>query len=184
MLTRETLEVVPSSRAGIITLMNQSPSVRSQLDVGGSQSNQLPAMRVYGIATQATSWLVLDGVVTTDAGQTGGGGSYFDYASFEEARMQTIANDVETPNRGINLNLIVKSGGNDFHGDASWEQTSSTFASIESRRRAARAGHHLAQQPRTPVLRRRGHRRPHHSQQAVVLQRGARPDESRRTPWG
>jgi hypothetical protein len=128
-LTRETLEVVPSSRAGIITLMNQSPSVRSQLDVGGSQSNQLPAMRVYGIATQATSWLVLDGVVTTDAGQTGGGGSYFDYASFEEARMQTIANDVETPNRGINLNLIVKSGGNDFHGDASWEQTSSTFAS-------------------------------------------------------
>ena len=111
-LTRETLEVVPSSRAGIITLMNQSPSVRSQLDVGGSQSNQLPAMRVYGIATQATSWLVLDGVVTTDAGQTGGGGSYFDYASFEEARMQTIANDVETPNRGINLNLIVKSGGN------------------------------------------------------------------------
>jgi hypothetical protein len=127
-LTRETLEVVPSSRAGIITLMNQSPSVRSQLDVGGSQSNQLPAMRVYGIATQATSWLVLDGVVTTDAGQTGGGGSYFDYASFEEARMQTIANDVETPNRGINLNLIVKSGGNDFHGTASWEQTSGKLA--------------------------------------------------------
>ena len=109
-----------------------------QLDVGGSQSNQLPAMRVYGIATQATSWLVLDGVVTTDAGQTGGGGSYFDYASFEEARMQTIANDVETPNRGINLNLIVKSGGNDFHGDASWEQTSSTFASPISTTSCAR----------------------------------------------
>ena len=127
-LTRETLEVVPSSRSGIISLMNQSPSVRSQLDVGGSQTHQLPAMRVYGIATQATSWLVLDGVVATDAGQTGGGGSYFDYASFEEARMQTIANDVETPNRGINLNLIVKSGGNDFHGDASWEQTSGKLA--------------------------------------------------------
>ena len=141
-LTRETLEVVPSSRAGIITLMNQSPSVRSQLDVGGSQTNQLPAMRVYGISPQATSWLVLDGVVATDAGQTGGGGSYFDYASFEEARMQTIANDVETPNRGINLNLIVKSGGNDFHGDASWEQTSSTLRVLESRRRAASAGHH------------------------------------------
>jgi len=126
-LTRETLEVVPSSRAGIISLMNQSPSVRSQMDVGGSQSNILPAMRVYGISTNATSWLVLDGVVTTDAGQTGGGGSYFDYASFEEARMQTIANDVEVPNRGINLNLIVKSGGNDFHGTASWEQTSDRF---------------------------------------------------------
>jgi hypothetical protein len=123
-LTKETLEVVPSSRAGIISLMNQSPSVRSQMDVGGSQSNLLPAMRVYGIGTQATSWLILDGVVTTDAGQTGGGGSYFDYASFEEARMQTIANDVEVPNRGINLNLIVKSGGNNFHGTASWEQTS------------------------------------------------------------
>jgi len=86
-LTKETLEVVPSSRAGLISLMNQSPAVRSQMDIGGSQSNLLPAMRVYGIGTQATSWLVLDGVVATDAGQTGGGGSYFDYASFGEVRM-------------------------------------------------------------------------------------------------
>jgi hypothetical protein len=122
-LTKETMEIVPSSRSGIITLMNQSPSVRSQLDVGGSQTHQLPAMRVYGIAAQANSWLVLDGVVATDAGQTGGGGSYFDYASFEEVRMQTVSNDVETPNRGINLNLIVKSGGNDFHGTAFWDHT-------------------------------------------------------------
>jgi hypothetical protein len=126
-LTKETLEVVPSSRAGIISLMNQSPAVRSQMDIGGSQSNLLPAMRVYGIGTQATSWLVLDGVVATDAGQTGGGGSYFDYASFEEARMQTIANDVEVPNRGVNMNLIVKSGGNQFHGTMSWEQTNHHF---------------------------------------------------------
>jgi len=65
-LTKETLEVVPSSRSGIISVMNQSPSVRSQNDVGGSASNLLPAMRVYGIATQATSWLILDGVVTTE----------------------------------------------------------------------------------------------------------------------
>lgn len=121
-LTREALEVIPSSRAGLISVMNQSPSIRSQNDIGGSQSNSLPAMRVYGIATQATSWLILDGVVTTDAGQTGGGGSYFDYSTFEEARVQTIANDVETPNRGINLNLIVKSGGNDFHSTMFWEQ--------------------------------------------------------------
>ena len=178
MLTRETLEVVPSSRAGIITLMNQSPSVRSQLDVGGSQSNQLPAMRVYGIATQATSWLVLDGVVTTDAGQTGGGGSYFDYASFEEARMQTIANDVETPNRGINLNLIVKSGGNDFHGDGvlgtDKRQARSPRISTTDLRSA---GHQTAQLPPPPVLWRRGHRRPHCSEQAVVLQRRAWPAE-------
>jgi hypothetical protein len=128
-LTKETLEIVPSSRSGLISLMNQSPSVRSQNDVGGSQANQLPAMRVYGVAAQANSWLVLEGVVATDAGQTGGGGSYFDYATFEEARMQTIANDVETPNRGINLNLIVKSGGNQFHGSYSWEQTNHTFQS-------------------------------------------------------
>ena len=140
-------------------------------------------MRVYGIATQATSWLVLDGVVATDAGQTGGGGSYFDYASFEEARMQTIANDVETPNRGINLNLIVKSGGNDFHGDASWEQTSGKLAASNLDDDAARAGHQAAQLPQAPVLWWRGHRRPHRSQQAVVLQRGAWPAEFGEPLW-
>ena len=128
-LTKETLEVVPSSRSGIISLLNQSPSVRAQNDVGGSQTHAMPAMRVYGVSAQANSWLVLDGVVATDAGQTGGGGSYFDYATLEEARMQTIANDVETPNRGINLNLIVKSGGDDFHGGAFWEQTSHALQS-------------------------------------------------------
>src|SRR5262245_2554760 len=122
-LTKETLEVLPSSRSGIISLLNQSPSVRAQNDVGGSQTHSMPAMRVYGVSAQANSWLVLEGVVATDAGQTGGGGSYFDYATLEEARMQTIANDVETPNRGVNLNLIVKSGGDQFHGGAFWEQT-------------------------------------------------------------
>ena len=128
-LTKETLEIVPSSRSGIISLLNQSPSVRAQNDVGGSQTHSMPAMRVYGISAQANSWLVLEGVVATDAGQTGGGGSYFDYATLEEARMQTIANDVETPNRGVNLNLIVKSGGDEFHGGAFWEQTNHSFQS-------------------------------------------------------
>src|SRR5258707_791003 len=32
-LTKETLDIVPSSRSGLISLMNQSPSVRSQNDV-------------------------------------------------------------------------------------------------------------------------------------------------------
>ena len=140
-------------------------------------------MRVYGIATQATSWLVLDGVVATDAGQTGGGGSYFDYASFEEARMQTIANDVETPNRGINLNLIVKSGGNDFHGEASWEQTSGKLAASNLDDNLRAQGITAAQLPPPPVLWRRGHRWPHRSQQAVVLQRSAWPAEFGEPPW-
>ena len=128
-LTRETLEVVPSSRAGIITLMNQSPSVRSQLDVGGSQSNQLPAMRVYGIATQATSWLVLDGVVTTDADRT---------AAADRTRLCVVekrgrprkrrGND----DRGDHLNLS-SSAATIFTGDASWEQTSGKSRGLESR---------------------------------------------------
>jgi hypothetical protein len=139
-LTKETLEIVPSSRSGIISLLNQSPSVRAQNDVGGSQTHAMPAMRVYGVSAQANSWLVLEGVVATDAGQTGGGGSYFDYATLEEARMQTIANDVETPNRGVNLNLIVKSGGDDFHGGAFWEQTSHALQSSNVTDDLARQG--------------------------------------------
>jgi hypothetical protein len=41
----------------------------------------------------------------------------------DEARVQTLGNDAEVATRGVQVNTIVKSGGNDFHGGFVWGQT-------------------------------------------------------------
>jgi len=155
------------------------------MDIGGSQSNILPAMRVYGNKHQCDVWLVLDGVVTTDAGQTGGGGSYFDYASFEEARMQTIANDVEVPNRGIKSQPDREVRWQAIStATASWEQTSHKFQALDLDANCWPRRASPAPKPPPPVLWRRRHRRPHHSETNCGSTPGWRGRQNSETPLG
>ena len=44
------------------------------------------------------------------------GGSYYDYSTFEEAQVETVAHDAESAVSGVRLNAVTKSGGNTFHG--------------------------------------------------------------------
>src|SRR5690242_16545007 len=46
--TRETLEVNPSGRNGLIALLGQAPGVRTNLDVGGSTINATPVFKAFG----------------------------------------------------------------------------------------------------------------------------------------
>ena len=48
--TRETIELIPTSRNGIVSLLAQAPGVRTLRDVGGSSLNQVPTYRVFGQA--------------------------------------------------------------------------------------------------------------------------------------
>jgi hypothetical protein len=50
-----------------------------------------------------------------------------DYATLEEATIQTIGHDASIPQRGIVINSIVKSGGNDFHGGLFYAGTNHRF---------------------------------------------------------
>jgi hypothetical protein len=127
-LTRETLELIPTSRNGLIAVMAQAPGVVPNLDVGGSSLVATPSFHAFGRSGDA--WQSLEGVVTiSPKSQANGGGNYFDYASFEEAEVQTVANDAETPASGIRLNTIIKSGGNDFHGSGFFADTNHNFQS-------------------------------------------------------
>lgn len=123
-LTRETLEANPLGRAGILSLFEQSPSVRQSSgdDVGGERFNDSPSPRVYGMNDTTKTNLLYDGINTTSGGNSAIS-QYLDYSSFDEVRMQTMANDVEVPNEGLNLQIIVKSGGNEFHGSGYYEGT-------------------------------------------------------------
>jgi hypothetical protein len=120
-LTRETLELVPSSRNGVIGLMQQAPGVRTNLDVGGSALVSVPTFRAFGQSNE--SWQTIEGVVTTSPKSNNQSGNYWDYSTIEEARVQTLGNDAEMPTRGVQIVAVLKSGGNDFHGDAFWGQT-------------------------------------------------------------
>jgi hypothetical protein len=126
-LTRETIELLPSSRNGIVSILAQAPGVRSLRDVGGSSLNNVPTYRVFGQA--AEPYATLEGVETSSLQASGGQANYWDYSTIDEASVRTLGNSAEVPNRGVNLTAIVKSGGNDFHGGAEVNTTSDRFQS-------------------------------------------------------
>ena len=111
LLTRETLELTPTSRNGIISLLAQVPSVRANLDVGGGTLGDPPTYRLHGM--EAESWVTLENVVTTDSRH---GGNYFNYAAFDEARVQSSSNEADVPSRGVAVTMVTKSGGDTFRG--------------------------------------------------------------------
>jgi hypothetical protein len=119
-LTKEALELTPTSRNGITSLLAQAPGMRSNFDVGGTSANSPPVAITFG--QPGEPWASIEGIPTTSLqlGQGGGNGNYWDYLTIEEARVGTVGNGAEMPARGAQLNAIVKSGGNDFHGGASF----------------------------------------------------------------
>jgi hypothetical protein len=122
-LTREALELIPTNRNGFQALMNQAPGTRTQIDTGAGFNSQ-PAFSAFGQAAQP--WQAVEGILELN-GKESPTGSYVDYTSFEEAKIQTLGNDAEVGNRGIYINAIVKSGGNDFHGGGFYAYTNHRF---------------------------------------------------------
>ncbi len=112
-LTRETLDVIPTARTGYNALLAQAPGVRDTLQALSPTAT--PNFRAFGQSNQA--FQTIDGVVTTSPllAQTG---QYIDGTAFEEAVISTVGHDASVPTRGIALTTVVKSGGNDFHGNA------------------------------------------------------------------
>jgi hypothetical protein len=129
LLTRETLELIPTSRNGLQALMEQAPGVRTNLDFGGAPpTTPNPTFRAFG--RDNDSWTLLEGVVTTSPNtRNNSSGNYFDYAAIEETTVQTVGNEASSPTQGINLSVIVKSGGNDFHGSGFYSATGPRFQS-------------------------------------------------------
>lgn len=126
-LTAEQLESTPTGRVGFFALLQQAPGVRNTIDIGGSSANANSiTFRSFGQSGEA--WQALEGILTASA-KTGQSGNYFDYASVEEARVQTVGADASMPLRGVMMDVIIKSGSNQFHSTTWWQQTNSNFQS-------------------------------------------------------
>ncbi len=125
-LTRETLELIPTSREGIKSLLVQTPGVTGNLDVGGSTTGGVTSFSGYGLSGE--SFVTLDGLYTSSSKDTQSG-NFYDYSVLQEARVQAIANDVDVPVRGISVTAVIKSGSNQLHGGAFWAQTNDSLQS-------------------------------------------------------
>jgi len=114
LFTKEVLDLTPTSRNGVMSLLTMAPGVRSFIDIGGAQTEENSHAKAFGQAGQV--YYTLEGVMGNNWTNGGGSGAFWDYQAIDEARVQSMATDPESPTRGVQINAIVKSGGNAFHG--------------------------------------------------------------------
>ncbi len=108
------LQEIPNGR-DMWSIIGLTPGMRdATLDVGGSQVGNQVSYTAFGYGAQ--NRVMIDGI--NDSEGTSGAGFYFDYGSFEEFTVGTQGNDASMPVPGNQVNAVVKTGGNEFHGDA------------------------------------------------------------------
>ncbi len=110
--TQEMIKSLPNAR-DIWSLIAVAPgTTMSSFDVGGSRAGTQTGYSAYGRGDQVR--VQVDGANSTE--DTGGTG-YFNYGAFEEVSIGTDSNDASMPTPGVQINAVVKSGGNQFRGD-------------------------------------------------------------------
>jgi hypothetical protein len=112
--TKELLTEIPNAR-DLWAAMSQAPGFQmGGYDVGGSHTGTQTAYTTYGVPTDNKTYF--DGINVTESRNANAG--YFDYGSFEEFQLGGAGNLGEASGPGALLNFTVKSGGDQFRGDA------------------------------------------------------------------
>jgi Carboxypeptidase regulatory-like domain len=118
---RETLELTPTSRNGIISLGAQAPGVKGRIDIGGGTVGDPPEFKAFG--QKWGEYISAEGVETSHPGAGATSGNYFNYDAIDEAQVQSLSNGPEIASYGVAITMVVKSGGNDFHGSGALAYT-------------------------------------------------------------
>jgi hypothetical protein len=111
---KELLESVPSSRSNYAAL---TPGASKSTDVGGSNGSDAGATFTIHGGKGGDTRRLIDGMRwnSMEAGNAGTG-FYFDPTGAEEIAIQLGGNSAEYELGGVQVNLIPKSGSNNFHG--------------------------------------------------------------------
>ena len=67
-------------------------------------------------------WYTIEGVIGNTA-DADGSGTFWDYQTHRRGARPELGTDAEFPTRGVQINAVVKSGGNDFHGGGLFDRT-------------------------------------------------------------
>src|SRR5919109_1952433 len=107
------LASIPSARDMWAILAETPGIVMTRIDVGGSAAGTQSGYRSYD-AQSGQNRVMIDGLVTTEG--DGAIGVYVDYGAFEEVTAGTAGHGADMGQPGVQTQMMIKSGGNEYHG--------------------------------------------------------------------
>jgi hypothetical protein len=118
-MTRETLDVLPS-RSDVWAIARTAPAVvMNKYDVGGSEMFSQSFAQIYGSTDNERAYTI-DGMDVTWAGGEGFVISYLDAHMFDEVNLQTASGSAESAKGGLITNMVTKTGSNRLLGSYSF----------------------------------------------------------------
>ncbi len=116
-IDKELFDAVPSGNNPFTMAAFVPGMVTGRLDVGGNEGAQQYALEVFGSDTGQKTFSV-DGLKVNWPGGDGGATmQYYDFAMYEEYNFQTSQQSAEVDVPGVYMNMVTKSGGNQFAND-------------------------------------------------------------------
>lgn len=110
----EELQNVPTARDPWVVMQSVPGIVMDRVNVGGSESGQQAGFMGKGAASGDTTWNV-DGMPITDMSSLSSP-FYYDFDMFQEMSVVTGGADPKSATGGVQMNFMLKSGTNAFHG--------------------------------------------------------------------
>jgi hypothetical protein len=104
--------------------MSAGVSLQGKPDVGDSNLAARSAIITYGVLSEP--YLQVEGINVTSSHDLDTA-VYFDSFSLAEAEFKTAGNNADVPFAGVNMVAVMKSGGNNFHGDIAGDWESPRF---------------------------------------------------------
>jgi hypothetical protein len=115
LITSDLMDRTPTASGIWAGVLDHVPGIVSSFDVGGGEAGQQTGATAWGSEGRNNSYNV-NGANTSDMAAVGASSTYFAIGSFEEVSVSLGAQDIETKTPGVNINMVVKSGSNDWHG--------------------------------------------------------------------
>jgi hypothetical protein len=111
----ETMQTLPSARDPWVMLERTPGITMDRVNVGGNQSGQQSGYISRGASSGNNKWSI-DGVDITDMSATGASPIYYDFDMLQEMQVTTGGADVTQQTGGVGINLVTRSGTDQFRG--------------------------------------------------------------------
>ncbi len=115
-LGEQLLQATPGGRDIWSLVEYKVPSLLiTRPDVGGTSGGLQGVFNARG-TTSAQNSSYLNGINVGDPAAIGAAGFYYDFDAFEDIQVSTGAHDITVPSSGVFLNMVTKSGGENWRG--------------------------------------------------------------------